>query len=125
MKRQQGKFGVVHLVLVGIIAVTFPMWCAEKNKRTGSTQAENLSDEARVVCQMVVKQKLVSPGTADFDLSVKVERRGRLGYYWVGAVDSQNKLGTFLKAYFRCHVKYVSGNPMSVESWNVVELTIE
>jgi hypothetical protein len=73
--------------------------------------------------QVAVRQKLISPGTADFgsvfgehqnsDNTVKDYGDGR--YRVVGWVDSQNRLGAKLRADFFATVEYKNGTYVFLE----------
>lgn len=73
--------------------------------------------EARIICQDFVKDRLKSPGTAEF--SDESETGKYPTFTSTGSVDSQNTFGGVVRNDYSCTVKY---HP-STETWTLEELT--
>lgn len=61
--------------------------------------------DAKMACQWFIKNRLVSPGSADFVDSAEVKRNGE---EWIvqGQVDSQNKFGGLMRSHYLCVMEY-------------------
>lgn len=107
--RELKKRSVTH-ALLGTVAVTL-IACG------GGTDPKDKHIEARVVCEDFVKDRLKSPGSADFTEQTEV------GKYptWIarGSVDSQNTFGALMRNQYWCTVTY---HP-STDKWTLEEMT--
>lgn len=73
--------------------------------------------EARIICQDFVKDRLKSPGTADF--SEENETGAYPTFTSTGAVDSQNAFGGVVRNNYSCTVTW---HP-TTEKWTLDDLT--
>ena len=71
------------------------------NHRVPGVQVEDES-QLKVQCEGLVRQKLLSPTSADFQDDAKVETTSNCGRKWVSSVDAQNALGVKIRRTFTC-----------------------
>lgn len=81
-----------------------------------SSADEGSDGGARYVCHEFVKDRLKSPGSADFS-GESVEESGTQQWAVVGVVDSQNSFGAMIRNTYSCTVRY-AGN----DEWRLVSL---
>lgn len=78
---------------------------------------------AYIMSQDFVKEKLVSPGSADFPFDIDrnfVEARKDSVFTVLAYVDSQNGYGALLRSYFKAKLKY-HGN----DKWSLLDLNMD
>jgi hypothetical protein len=83
----------------------------------GSGDSGPTDVDAKIMCERFVKDKLKSPGSAEFSEENAVEAGGA----WTvsGAVDSQNSFGALVRNQFTCKVKPRTDG----KTWDLVALT--
>lgn len=87
--------------------------------------AADLSMEALTICQMLVKNALASPSTAEFTF-VDPIGRGRQRYLIASNVDAQNAFGAMVRARFVCELQHDGvGDPLQVASWTTHRFVVE
>jgi hypothetical protein len=101
------------LIIVGLVAVGCAAFTALGNENSGPTDVD-----AKIMCERFVKDRLKSPGSADFSEENDVTEAG--GSWTVsGVVDSQNSFGALLRNQFSCTVKPRPDG----KTWDLVSLT--
>lgn len=102
---------ITAILVLGILA-TLVVFCAMCNqiskitRRPIPTREKEVTElDAKMACQWFIKDRLVSPGSADFVDSPEVERKGN---EWIvqGQVDSQNRLGGLMRSHYLCMMEY-------------------
>lgn len=82
-----------------------------------SSRDDSLGDSytARYMCEEFVKDRLKSPGSADFS----GQRESNTGTAWTssGAVDSENSFGATMRNTYTCTVRFAGG-----DKWTLVSL---
>lgn len=88
------------------------------------TPLQHRAAGAMIQCRQFIKDRLVSPSSAEFSNEEAYKVNGEpLNYHAVtGIVESQNRLGVWLQSRYRCDVHYLPGQPMS---WVLDYLDIE
>jgi len=83
----------------------------EKNE---TVKKEDLSVQAFVICKDLIKEKLLSPYTADFPfIDRKVWDKGEQSYKIRSYVDSQNEYGAKIRTNWNCYMKYKGSGEVS------------
>lgn len=103
----------------------------KKEKELAKFNSLDFSNGAYWACQEIVKQKLVSPASANFptfaqSMSPKANQEYLLSSY----VDSQNQFGAPLRTAFICSVKYKSTSTdetsqYMIDNWEVMQLVFD
>jgi hypothetical protein len=70
---------------------------------------------AQIKCERFIKDRLVSPSSAEFSNAETYKINDEpLNYHAVtGIVESQNRMGVWLRSGYRCDVHYLPGQPMT------------
>lgn len=79
--------------------------------------------DAKSVCKDFVRDRLVSPSTADFQNVFEMSATALSETEWVvyGYVDSQNRAGTVSRSTFKCQVRQ---RAPGVDSWSPVSIEV-
>lgn len=85
----------------------------------GSDSDASRETDAKIWCHQYVKDRLKSPGSADFSGDYVAEGADDGAYTVSGSVDSQNSFGASVRNTFQCTVRKRSG----ADTWVLVELT--
>jgi hypothetical protein len=88
-----------------------------KNKDDHSTMAS-------IQCRDFVRDRLKSPSTADFPMSIGRDV-GNNTYVLYSYVDAENSFGAKIRNDFYCKIKYTGGDDGYQSNWDLVELTID
>lgn len=69
---------------------------------------------AQIKCERFIKNRLVSPSSAEFSnaKSYKVNDEPMNYHVVTGVVESQNRLGVLLRSEYRCDAHYLPDDPM-------------
>lgn len=87
--------------------------------------AKDLSITALSICEIMVKDSLMSPSSAKFAF-VDPIARGRQRYLVSSTVDAQNAYGAMLRARYVCEIQHDGvGDPFELASWKTHKLVIE
>ena len=97
----------------------------DKDKRTELEQQHGSSTMAAIMCEDYVKQRLTSPGSADFASllsgEVRIDSLGGGRYKVHSYVDAQNSFGALLRSQFVCRIAKVPGG----DEWRLEDLEME
>jgi hypothetical protein len=120
--KENFRNGAIGCVVILIVFFLLYKTCGGNNNEYETPwQDKDESTMAYIMCQDWVKQRLVSPATADFPRydQVTVTRNGQV-YTIVGYVDSQNRFGALLRSNFYAEVEQIDK-----ERWrcNKIEIT--
>ena len=105
------------------ISLFFLISCAES---TSTAERPFNSDEtkymAKSMTETLVKQRLKSPGTAEFSSDPRIVYIGDSSFVVTSWVDSQNSFGAMLRMNFTATVKFinVSGD---MEQWRLIDFS--
>jgi hypothetical protein len=79
----------------------------------GPTPLKHRAAGAIVQCRQFIRDRLVSPSSAEFSYEEAYKVNGKpLNYHAVtGIVESQNRLGVRLRSSYRCDVHYLPNQP--------------
>lgn len=78
---------------------------------------------AFVQCQNFVKEKLISPSTADFPFFDHYKKKIQGQMYRVQSyVDSQNAFGAKIRNKWDCKIQYIKGDDADQDSWKLLGL---
>lgn len=80
---------------------------------------------AGAFCEMMVKQQLISPGSADFTWRKVYDvfpAEDHTVYHVLSYVDSQNNFGAMKRLYFKCKLKATGDD---FPDWEVIDLELE
>jgi len=118
---------VIGLIITGVLVVWGYQACSSISSSTGGSDSRASKGMAWAMAQRFIKDRLVSPGSADFggwleqttDECVTDLGSGR--YRVKGWVDSQNSFGAMLRSNFVCIVAYAGDNKWNLESINLAE----
>ena len=105
-------FLLLLLVAVGISALF------GGSDEGGSSDPSDL--EIVMACQRFVEQRLVSPGTAEFERASQVRISSQPGNRWIARsyVDSQNRMGATIRSNWTCDIRSDGGQ------WHLNDLQI-
>lgn len=124
--------GCVAFFIIGIIILGI-MKCmsggSDKAPDTTPTTYDPPSNSMAYIQSIdFVKQYLKSPSTADFDtfqadpsVSSPTENEYVVSYHF----DAENSFGAKLRSTYICSLKYISGNPDDINSWELESLFID
>ncbi len=103
---------MVLVIIAAIMAYTgdYSNWKIDwKSNRTTIKIDMGTSEGAIVWARKFVKQRLLSPSTADFPwLPVKIySTKNKLTYFIYSYVDSQNGFGAMIRTNYSCQVRYL------------------
>lgn len=78
-----------------------------------ATPLQHRSAGAIIQCRQFVKDRLVSPSSAEFGYEEAYKVNGEpMNYHAVvGVVESQNQIGVWLRSEYRCDVHYLPDQP--------------
>lgn len=116
--------GVMIAIAVALIIVAGMCGAADDGDEPDAT--EDLEFGAFDVCTQFVKDRLKSPGSAEFrnyfedDGEVIVTGSGNGPYTVMSSVDSQNGFGAMIRTDFVCEVTNTGG-----ENWRLVNLVVD
>lgn len=98
---------------------------AEADKKALAEANRDRSSEAFVYCRRYVERSLKAPSTADFPWSP--DRTFILPdqtYVVKSYVDAQNGFGAMIRSQWHCKIKFMGGETMNVDNWQLKELEI-
>lgn len=89
-----------------------------------SIDFEDISnDEVYATAEVIMRNRLLSPSSADFPSQGSVSKRSDGIYVVMSYVDAQNAYGAKLRQYWICQLKYKGGSWDSPDSWQIIEAT--
>ena len=121
------KSGAVKLADVfGWCLAEYEREAPEFQEHYNELDAPDLMGMASAICQTHVKNRLKSPGTADFPwLPDTVVRQPRQKYRITSYVDAQNSLGATVRLYYTCDIQYdLAGDEHDNRAWDVMGLEV-
>lgn len=79
----------------------------------GPTPLKHRAAGAIIQCRQFIKDRLVSPSSAEFsnEVAYRVNDEPMNYHAVVGVVESQNRLGVLLRSEYRCDVHYLPDDP--------------
>ena len=79
------------------------------------------------MCEHAVKDRLKSPGSADFPFAhgTTVVASGANTFQLASYVDAQNAFGANLRTAFVCAVRFKGGDENDPQSWDLVRLDLQ
>lgn len=91
---------------------------------SGVKRIENMSSEAFTITKFLVKDRLVSPSTAEFPhVADRIDYLGDSLYRIVSYVDSQNKMGALVRTTYGATVQYKGGDWSNLNNWALVNFS--
>ncbi|SHJ75503.1 hypothetical protein SAMN02745146_0080 [Hymenobacter daecheongensis DSM 21074] len=124
---------VAFCVIVVVVARNQPEGPSPSDPTTPSTvvtettsEVSNASETAAIViAQNKIKERLKSPGTADFEMfNGEAKDKGNGKYIVRDHVDSQNELGATVRTEYIVELQYTGGDVMDDNSWQVTNLVM-
>ncbi len=115
--QKQPKNRWLGYIVIIIIIIVFIKLCNDNSQVPW--QDENNSLGAYVMAEKWVKERLVSPSTAEFPNGVdKFVSRGDGQVYFIDSyVDSQNRMGGMMRTYFHAEIEQIEK-----DRWKLIKL---
>jgi hypothetical protein len=124
----QNKNAILGAVLVIFVCVLCSC-LVFSNLTSKKDQKHDYSNMAVIQCQNFVKDRLKSPGSAEFPfLEHTIKDLGNQTFEVVSYVDSQNSFGALLRTYYTCRIQYVGSDTDQNSDrrfWNLLNLEFE
>lgn len=89
-----------------------------------STDSKPDSKDAFTMAQIIIKEKLIDPSSAEF-LPQESHSEGESKFIFLGYVKATNRLGLLAPKKYRVALTYLGGNKIRRESWRVDNLEVE
>jgi len=125
--KQIRGFIVLCLLCFGVYWNCFRSTSTHKTENNVTAETSNIKISACIMSHEFVKDKLVSPQSADFPLCSEnyVNELGGDEYGVNSYVDGVNEFNAPLRQQYVCRLKYISGDPDRIENWQLVEVRFE
>lgn len=85
--------------------------------------APDMAMDALSMCQIMIKDILTAPSSADFPFAQPIPR-GRQRYLVKSYVDAQNAFGAMLRTPYLCEMQYVGGTRYELSSWKTIQFSV-
>lgn len=122
------KYGCLPIIIVLVLALGAGMILGDNKTETVVTETPikaDYSSEAFIISQKYVKAQLNYPAEAEFNfLPDLAEEQEENLYRIVGSVTAKNALGVKSEIQYLCRLKYLGGDPMNIESWKLVDISL-
>lgn len=101
--------------------------CFDNNTKAKNGSGTDLKSEACVHSREFVRRELISPQSADFSMCYDkmVNELGANEFGVRGYVDAVNSFNAPIRQQFVCRLEYISGDPIDIKNWNLVEVRFE
>jgi hypothetical protein len=113
-------FAVIVLFGASWLIYSFAGDCSSAGRQQAAEEARNGSKfDAREVCFAQLRNRLLSPSTAQIALEGSLDESVRslgAGHYWMsGHYDAQNAFGAMLRGNFSCDAQHTTGSSYRID----------